>query len=199
MSVKLNYNLDDIKDFSLTPGKYLAKVVKVEQGLSAKKKPMLTWTWKLLSGPNKGSETKSWTSLVENALGNLKNHLVALNFHGVVRTNSAALIGRKAILILGETISADKDGNERTFVNVIGLKPIKKVEAEEEPEEEDDSDDEDDDSADEGEDEDEDDNVDDDDDDEDDDDEDEEPASKSHKSSKPVKKVLSKKKCKIPF
>lgn len=123
---KLYYNLDDIKDFDIEPGRYKARLVKVESGVSKAKKPMLVWHWRIISKEEKGKETRSWTSLAPNAMGNLKMHLEAFGFSGEVKTHSKRLIGKKVILAMGLTISVNKAGVEREFSNVVAVLPYSK-------------------------------------------------------------------------
>jgi hypothetical protein len=187
--MKLKYNLDEIKDFAVAPGRHRARLVKVEQTLSQQGKPMLTWHWKIVSGPEKGSEIKSWTSLVENALSNLKNHLEAFGLSGQVNKDTSALIGKYVILVVGTRVGVNRSGDEQEFSNVMTVRPDGEVVApkgktskknrvvEEDGEDEDEDDEEVDDEDDEDEDEDGED-EDDEDEDEDEDDEEEEPPVK---------------------
>ena len=181
--VKLQYNLDEIQDFNLEAGLYRAKLIKVEQTLSSKKKPMLIWYWKIVSGAEKGKEIRSYTSLVETALGNLKNHLMAFHLKGKVSTNTGKLIGKYAILVVAVTPS-NQPGREGTmFSNVAAVNPDRGAganldEDEDEDEETEDEVDEDEDLDEEGE----------------EDEEDEEEAPSIRKSSKKViaKKIVAK-------
>lgn len=192
----LQYNLNEIKTFSIEPGKHRAKVTEIKQTLSKKGKPMLEWTWKIVGGPNKGQTIRSWTSLVENALGNLKNHLEALGFSGEVKLSTKKLVGRYAVLVIGPTVSTDDKGNDREFSNVIAVKPdgtptgidTKKKSKPIIDEDEDDNDEVDDDEVDDDEDLDDESETDDDED----DDEDEEPVVKKKVKPAPAKKKLKK-------
>lgn len=203
---QLKYNLDDIQTFMFEPGTYKARLVKVEQTLSKKKKPMLVWHWKLLSGPQKGQIIRSFTSLLDNALSNLKEHVSAFGFQGRINVNTSKLVGKSAKLVIG--LTSNESGRESS--NVIGVQPLKSK-AEDEPEDDEDVDDEDaddeededtdadDDDDDEELDEDEDDE--DEDDDDDDDEEDEEPVRTRKKKpvAKSSKKPLKKGRGKLPF
>lgn len=125
---QLNYNLDDIKDYMVEPGRYRARITKIEQTLSKRsKRPMLVWHWKLLTGESKGSELRSWTSLQKNALQNLRDHLTALGYDGNVDLNTDKLVGRKAVLVVGVTTSVDDAGNQREFSSVMNVLPDAKT------------------------------------------------------------------------
>ena len=141
---KLDYDLDDIQEYAVEPGKYRARLVKVEEGMSKAKKRMLIWHWKILSAGNtKDGEIRSWTSMQENALGNLKTHLEGLGFKGKIKTDTSRLIGRIAILIVAITTVTNDQGVDRDFSNIIDVRRAKKskqapVEDEYEEEDEDD-------------------------------------------------------------
>lgn len=121
----LKYNLAEIKDIvQVEPGKYVAKLKACAMGTSkASGQPMLTWTWTLLSGPNKGQTIKSWTSLQDQALSGLKQHLVAFGMKGKVNANTDALVGKTVQLIIGTRKGQKADGTEGDFSNVIALLP----------------------------------------------------------------------------
>ena len=111
---KLNYNLDEIDDFSALPsGRYRAKLIRCTQKKSKSSgQPMFEWEWKILTGKIKGRTAKTWTSLQPHALGSLKNHLVAFGLSGKVKNKSTdALLGKLAVLVVVETVSA-REGHE---------------------------------------------------------------------------------------
>jgi len=196
---KLVYNLDTIKDYNIEAGRYKAKLIKVEQTLSAKKLPMLVWTWKILSGEAKGSEIRSYTSLVETALGGLKSHLTAFNLKGKVNTDTSRLIGKIALIVVVVQPSTRPDSAGSLFSSVASVlsanTPVNdEDEDDEEYEEEDEEEDYDEDEEDE-EDYDEDDEDEDYDDDEDEEEEEESPKRKAKKAvvKKPVRKPAAKK------
>ena len=124
---KLNYDLDDIQEYAVEPGKYKARLQKVESALSKARKPMLIWHWKIMSGSEKGSEIRSWTSLQDNALGALKNHLEAFGLSGKVKTNTSRFIGKRVIIVVAVTSVEDDAGETREFSNVIAVKPGSKA------------------------------------------------------------------------
>ncbi len=123
--MKLSYNLDAIKDFNVSSGKQRAKLLKVEQSMSSRNKPMLVWTWRLVTGPDKGKEIRSYTSLVKNALGNMKNHLMAFKLHGKVSTDTHRLIGKYAILVISQKPSTQEGKEGTTFSAVNSILPDK--------------------------------------------------------------------------
>jgi hypothetical protein len=198
---RLEYNLDDIKDYAVEPGRHRARVTKIVQEKSKKGKPMLTWYWKIIAGSEKGSEVRSWTSMVPGALFNLKNHLEGFGHTGKVKTDTKKLVGKTAVLVIGITTSTNDDGDEREFSNVLKVLPDKKAslknavveeeydgdEAEDDEEYEDDEDEVEDDEDDE------DDWEEDEEEDDDEEDEEPEPAPKRKKSKKPVPKKGKKK------
>lgn len=167
----LTYNLDEIKTFFVEPGRYRARVTKVEQTLSSKGKPVLVWHWKIISGAEKGKEVRTWTSLMDNALTSLKNHLEALGYSGSVKVKTEKLVGKIAILVMAE----GTDNNGKEVVRATAILPDKGAKAAPIEEEDDDEDyDEDDDDEDYEEEEDDDEEYDDEEDEDEDEDEDDE-------------------------
>lgn len=125
MSPRLRYNLSDIPDIiEFTPGRYLAKLKSCTKTVSANSgQPMLVWVWVLLSGPNKGQQIKSWTSLQENALFGLKQHLLAFGLKGKVDQSTDKLIGKTVVLVIGKRKGETKDGREADFSAVLAVLP----------------------------------------------------------------------------
>ncbi|KKL89433.1 hypothetical protein LCGC14_1914720 [marine sediment metagenome] len=152
--VKLSYNLDEIKTQAYETGRCRAKLKSVKKQQSRAKNPMLVFKWRIMTGEDKGRPISSYPSLLDSSLGNLKEHLEALGLKGKVNKSSDALIGRIAVLVIGE--SPGRDGG-RPYVGVIQVlpksSPLNPVvdddddddEDEEEYEEEDEDEDEDDD------------------------------------------------------
>ena len=141
--VKLKYNLDEISSAAYDTGRVRAKLKSVKKQQSRAKKPMLVFTWAILTGPQKGSKISSYPSLVDSSLGNLKEHLEALGLSGKVSKSSDSLLGKTAVLVIGE--SPSRDGG-RPFVGVVQVLPKNSplVADEDEDEDEDEEDDEDD-------------------------------------------------------
>lgn len=122
---KLKYNLDDIQDFAIDAGKHRARLKKVEQTLSKKKKPMLVWHWKIVSGPEKNKEMRSWTSLEPTALGNLKNHLMAFGLRGKVNSDTSKFIGKYVILVVTVAPSTQAGKEDQLYSSVSSVLPDK--------------------------------------------------------------------------
>lgn len=118
---KLNYNLDEIADFSSVPaGRYRAKLKKCTQkNAKASGQPMLEWEWEILVGATpkktkavKGRQARTWTSLQPQALASLKEHLLAFGLNGKVKNKSTdQLIGKIVVLVFVESIS-QREGHE---------------------------------------------------------------------------------------
>jgi hypothetical protein len=125
MSPLLRYNLAQIPDIvTVEPGKYIARLKSVTQGASKSSgQPMLTWKWTLLNGPNKGQVVTSWTSLQEQALSGLKQHLLAFGMKGKVNASTDVLIGKTVILVMGIRKGENAAGQATDFSSVIALLP----------------------------------------------------------------------------
>lgn len=119
--VKLKYDLNAIKSTAYDTGRVRAKVKKITKKPSSKGNPMLVFEWLILTGPDKKRRISSYPSLMENALGNLKEHLEGLGLEGKVNKSSDELIGRQAVLVLAETESNRPGGG--TFVTVARVLP----------------------------------------------------------------------------
>ncbi len=114
---KLSYDLSEIADAipQLSVGTFPARLVSCTKGKSKNSgNPTLTWDWMLLGGPDKGQRARSWTSLQEQALFNLKQHLIGLGFKKSVEVDTETLIGKKVRLAIqmrdrlvnGKTVSS---------------------------------------------------------------------------------------------
>lgn len=136
---RLKYNLDEITSISVPPGTYRARLVKCEQTLSRSKNPMLVWHWKIASGDEKGKELRSFTSLLENALFGLKEHLEAFGLRGKVSSDTSQLIGRYVTLVVGLRVATSTGGVDREVSGIAGVLPDRnlKHQAEEEMDESD--------------------------------------------------------------
>ncbi len=188
---KLSYNLDELPDTLGVPaGRYRAKLVSCTKDKSKTSgNPMLTWTWKVLSGKHKGATIKSWTSLQEGALVGLKQTLTAFGLKGKINRSTDQLIGRIVVLVVVDRPStqAGREGEMFSSIQQVlpkdaSLKASKKSKADLDDEDEEDEDDEDQDEADEDEEDEEEDE--DEEDEEDDDDEGEEEDERQRSSSK---------------
>ncbi len=118
--VKLSYNLDEIKTQAYDTGRVRAKLRSVKKGQSRAKNPMLVFKWRILTGEDKGRDISSYPSLLDSSLGNLKEHLEALGLKGKVNRSSDKLIGRIAVLVIGESPAQE---GQRPYVGVIQVLP----------------------------------------------------------------------------
>ncbi len=118
--VKLSYNLDEIKTQAYETGRCRAKLKSVKKQMSRKKNPMLVFKWRILTGEDKGRSISSYPSLLDSSLGNLKEHLEALGLKGKVNKSSDALIGRIAVLVIGESPAVD---DARPYVGIVQVLP----------------------------------------------------------------------------
>ncbi len=118
--VKLKYNLDEISSSAYETGRVRAKLKSVKKKPSKAGNPMLVFQWAILTGPNKGAKISSYPSLLEQSLGNLKEHLEALGLEGKVSKSSDSLLGKSAVLVIGE--SPGRDGG-RPYVGVVQVLP----------------------------------------------------------------------------
>ncbi len=144
--VKLVFNLDEISTAAYDTGRVRAKLKSVKKQQSRAKKPMLVFKWQIQTGPQKGQKISSYPSLMDNALGNLKEHLEALGLEGKVSKSSDSLLGKTAVLVIAE--SPSRDGG-RPFVGVVQVLPkgsplVEPDEDEEDVDDDDDDEDEDD-------------------------------------------------------
>ena len=135
--VKLKYNLDEISSSAYDTGRVRAKLKSVKKKPSRAGNPMLVFTWQIQTGPQKGQKISSYPSLMDNALGNLKEHLEALGLSGTVSKSSDSLLGKTAVLVIAE--SPGRDGG-RPYVGVAQVLP--KGSSLEEPDDEDEDDEE---------------------------------------------------------
>jgi len=120
---KLNYNLDEIQDYTPIPkGRYRAKLTKCVMSKSKSSgQPMLVWDWMILTGKSKGRTARTWTSLQVQALGNLKNHLTAFGLSGKVRNKSTdQLIGKVVVLVVSEREST-REGHEGEMDSTVSM------------------------------------------------------------------------------
>ena len=97
---KQDYDPDVIVKRELEPGRFRAIVTKVEKTLSSKNMPMLVWHWKIVYGTANGEEICSYTSLLDAASYNLKEHLVAFGYSGVVDIDNKDLVGKYATIVV---------------------------------------------------------------------------------------------------
>lgn len=122
---KIKVNMDEIPDFqSVAPGRHRSKLTSCEEATSNAGNDMLTWEWEVIEGEQKGNTIKSYTSLLDDALGGLKNHLKAFGFSGEVDVDTKTLVGKTAIIIVVERKYRDKDtGEEKTGSQIKTVLP----------------------------------------------------------------------------
>ncbi len=148
--VKLRYNLDEISSSAYETGRVRAKLKSVNKKPSKAGNPMLVFKWRIQSGPNKGQDISSYPSLMDSALGNLKEHLEALGLSGEVSKSSDSLLGKVAVLVIAQT--PGRDGG-KPFTGIVEVLPKGSPLVEEDDEDEDDEEYDDDDDDDEDDDE----------------------------------------------
>lgn len=119
---KLIYNLAEMEDRTYATGEFRAKLKAVRKEKSRAGHPMLVFEWQLLEGSNMGEPISSYASLLDIALGSLKEHLEALGESGKVKISSDELLGRKAVLVLARKPVEWKDN----YVGVDHVLPLKK-------------------------------------------------------------------------
>lgn len=192
---RLQYNLNEIESREEIPaGRYKAKLKACKKKKSRSGKPMLEWQWKLTSGSAKNQTVMSWTSLQENALFSLKEHLEALGLKGQVDKSTDQLVGKIAVVVVGHLPTEDEESLGFPVVNKVmpkntPLNPKTIDEDDDDLDEDDEFEDEEDEDEEELEDEEEDEDEeeydeDDEEEDEEDEDEEEEPAPKRRRSAK---------------
>lgn len=152
------------------PGDYAVKIVKVEQGVSSKKKtPQISFTLAFTDGKYKGKQIMYDCYLTPDAMWRLRNTLEAL---GTEVPNKAYKLDLRKLKNLEMAVTIDNEEYEQKIRSrVIDTFPLSELEdlEDEDDEDEDEDEDEDDDEDEDEDDEDEDEDEDDDDDDEDDD------------------------------
>lgn len=118
---RIKVNLDEISDtFALLePGKYVAKLVDVEEQESSKGNDMLVWIWEIPEGEYRGKQLKSYTVLMEDNLRGLKEHLQAFGLKGTVDFNTDKLINKKAKLTVSVAKVKSRETGEDMEVNRV--------------------------------------------------------------------------------
>lgn len=123
--VKLSYNLDDIPDFpTITPGRYRGILSKVTKQQSQANKPMLVWRFRLRGGEHSGEYVQYYTSLQQNALGGVKEVLVALGFKKKVNVSSDSLQGKAVLVVIGKRKGPNRLGETVEMTSVLGVLPL---------------------------------------------------------------------------
>jgi hypothetical protein len=114
--VKIAVNLDDIKGgFTiLDAGKYVARLIDVQEKESSTGNPMLCWFWEI-----DDVEVRSFTSLQDHALFGLKEHLEAFGITGEVDIDTDICIGKSAQLVLTRVKKRSTRTGEEIEVNQV--------------------------------------------------------------------------------
>lgn len=131
MSPRIRVNMDEIPDFvSMEPGKARSKLLEVTEEVSAAGNDMFVWKWEGVEGENEGRTINSYTSLLDDALGNLKTHLKAFGYSGEVDVDTRKLYGKTALLVVISRKYRDRDsGEEREGASVANVLPDSKTPA----------------------------------------------------------------------
>lgn len=118
--IKMDLSNVEVGGPRVPPGQYVAELLDCEEKESSTGNPMLEWEWEISDGDHEGQTVRSWTSLQEHALFGFKGHLIGLGEDADdVDIDTDDLIGRKAILTIGERRYKDKEsGEERTASSV---------------------------------------------------------------------------------
>lgn len=129
MTPRINVNLNDIPDFvSVDPGRHRAKLVECNEEESQAGHDMLVWNWIITEGDNEDRTIKSYSSLLEHALGNLKMHLQAFGYTGEVDVDTRKLHGKVAILVVTKRkVRSRETGEEIDLSSVSNVLPDTKV------------------------------------------------------------------------
>lgn len=127
--MKFKINLGEVSDTPfeiIDSGNYVGRLVSCDQETSSKGNPMLVWQWQIVGGNFAGKEIKSYTTMKEGAEFGLKEHLVALGFdpNSVAEPDTDKLIGRKVLLVIGKTMSKNRNtGADMEFNRVDSVRP----------------------------------------------------------------------------
>lgn len=129
MSPRITVNMDEIPDFvSVDAGRHRSKLVECVKEESQAGNEMLTWNWEVTEGDNEGRTIKSYSSLLEHALGSLKMHLKAFGFDGEVDVDTNKLHGKVAILVVTKRkVRSRETGEEMEMSSVSNVLPDTKV------------------------------------------------------------------------
>lgn len=127
--MKIKVNLDEIPDFvSVAPGKHRARLEECDEDVSQAGNDMLVWGWKVIEGEEEGRTIRSYTSLLEDALGGLKTHFAAFGYtEGIADVDTDDFIGKTALLVVTKHKYRDRDsGDEKEGTSVANVLPDEK-------------------------------------------------------------------------
>lgn len=100
--IEVDFTDTESKGFQIIEGgRYVAKVVEFQKGVSQAGNNQFIWTFKILQGNHKGSELKFWTALHAKARWKVAETLEALGipaFGSVVKVSRADILGRQCII-----------------------------------------------------------------------------------------------------
>lgn len=100
--IEVDFTGTESKGFQIIEGgRYVAKVVEFQKGVSQAGNNQFIWTFKILQGNYKGSELKFWTALHAKARWKVAETLEALGipaFGSVVKVSRADILGRQCII-----------------------------------------------------------------------------------------------------
>ncbi|RLG78438.1 MAG: hypothetical protein DRO14_00445 [Thermoprotei archaeon] len=112
---------------AIPSGKYVAQLLSTEERESSSGNPMLVWQWEIALGEHAGRQIRSYTSLQEHALFNLKQHIAAFvkeELDGVWSGDTDDFVGRRALLTITTERRRGRDGEERDFNRVSRVEPL---------------------------------------------------------------------------
>jgi len=125
--VRIALDLDEVRmgGGNVEPGTWRAKVLTIEEEESSTGNPMLTWEWGVQEGPSQGETIRSWTSLLDNALGSFKNHVEAFGYSGKVEVDTDEIEGQEAMIVVAMRKRRNREtGDEQEFPSIIAVKPL---------------------------------------------------------------------------
>lgn len=124
---RIQVNLEGVepqgsRDFTPFPvGDHLAEVMSMSEEESSAGNAMLVWEWEGLDDATRGMTVKSYCSLLDDALGNLRQHGEALGLMNGedFDADPDEVVGMKAILTITHTKRRNRDtGEPMIFANV---------------------------------------------------------------------------------
>ena len=89
---------------------------------------MLVWEWQISEGPSEGLSIRSYSITEGDNLGQLKEHMLAFGVTGSFDIRTDDLIGKSAMLVVGNNKRVDRDGNERESSMVNALHAVREKE-----------------------------------------------------------------------
>jgi hypothetical protein len=124
--VRIDIDLDSISVISggnFPIGKHRARLTSCQEEESSTGNPMLVWDWEGADDESQGETIRSWTSLLDHALGAFKTHAEAFGFHGDTTVDTDACVDQYATLVVGMRKRRGGDGDEEARPSVITVLP----------------------------------------------------------------------------